>query len=91
MSLSISNRLSLESERGGGSHSEIGRASRESGRRAGGIYRGGGAVVGGVEPLFEFGEDEDDEEEGEGVRLESMEGGEERRGLVESRRKEFER
>lgn len=90
MSLSISNRLSLDSERGGGAHSEIGRASRDSGRRVGGIYRGGGAVVGGVEPLFEFGEDEEEDEE-EGVRLESMEGSEERRGLVEGGRKEFER
>lgn len=61
-------RLSMDSD---GTH---GRRSGDNSRRSGGLYRGGGAAMGGVEPLFEY-------EEGDGDEME-MESAEEGRGLV---------
>lgn len=93
--LSMSTRLSMESNTR--DSFDQSRHSRVEGTRRpsnGGLFRIGGATVGGVEPLFEFDEEGLPMDELEGEEEDSERGGkieeEERRGLVERERRERE-
>lgn len=95
--LSMSTRLSMESNTRD-SFDQTRHSSRAEGTRRpsnGGLFRIGGATVGGVEPLFEFDEEglpmdelegEEEEDSEREIKIEE----EERRGLVERERRERE-
>lgn len=78
-------RLSMESNRDSIDLTRTSRDRRLSASASGGLFRTGGALVGGVEPLFEFNDEGmplDDLEEEE----EESNDNQERRGLVEKER-----
>ncbi|KAM0749463.1 DUF803-domain-containing protein [Meredithblackwellia eburnea MCA 4105] len=91
--LSLSNRYSHDEE--GGPPLSGSRLSRDQIRRSTGIYRAGGATVGGVEPLFEYEEEgyrlQEREREGERFVVdeeeeeEEEESADERKGLVKGK------